>query len=52
MAVANMLDGRVDFGSVTIGSANPAEDQDLFDSLIAKAVRAHVELNQVPMHWI
>jgi N-acetylneuraminic acid mutarotase len=36
-AVANMLEGRRNFGAVTIGSADPAEEQDLFDSLIAKA---------------
>jgi hypothetical protein len=36
-AVANMLDGRLLFGAVTIGSSGPAEEQDLFDSLIAKA---------------
>jgi hypothetical protein len=36
-AVADMLDGRLLFGAVTIGSAGPAEEQDLFDSLIAKA---------------
>jgi hypothetical protein len=33
-----MLEGRK-YGAVTIGSAYPAEEQDLFDSLIAKAVR-------------
>jgi hypothetical protein len=38
-AVANMLEGRLNFGAVTIGSAEPAEEQDLFDSLIAKAAR-------------
>jgi hypothetical protein len=37
--VANMLEGRVFFSAVTIGSASPAEEQDLFDSLIAKAAR-------------
>jgi N-acetylneuraminic acid mutarotase len=36
-AVANMLQARRSYGAVTIGSAGPAEDQDLFDSLIAKA---------------
>jgi hypothetical protein len=34
-----MLEGRMMFGAVTIGSADPAEEQDLFDSLIAKALR-------------
>jgi hypothetical protein len=29
--------GPTEFGAVTIGSADPAEEQDLFDSLIAKA---------------
>jgi N-acetylneuraminic acid mutarotase len=39
-AVANMLEeGRLNFCVVTIGSAEPAEEQDLFDSLIAKAAR-------------
>jgi N-acetylneuraminic acid mutarotase len=37
-AVADMLEGRVSFCAVTIGSADSAEDQDLFDSLIAKAI--------------
>jgi hypothetical protein len=36
-AVADMLEGRTSCGAVTIGSAGPAEEQDLFDSLIAKA---------------
>jgi hypothetical protein len=36
--VADMLEGRYEFGAVTIGSAGPAEEQDLFDSLIDKAV--------------
>jgi hypothetical protein len=36
-AVADMLEGRRWFSAVTIGSAGPAEEQDLFDSLIAKA---------------
>jgi hypothetical protein len=34
---ASMLDFRGYLGAVTIGSVAPAEDQDLFDSLIAKA---------------
>jgi hypothetical protein len=38
-AVASMLQGRTFFNAITIGSAGPAEEQDLFDSLIAKAAR-------------
>jgi N-acetylneuraminic acid mutarotase len=38
-AVADMLEGRAAFCAVTIGSGDNAEDQDLFDSLIAKAAR-------------
>jgi hypothetical protein len=38
-AVAGMLEGRDGFCAVTTGSADPAEEQDLFDSLIAKAAR-------------
>jgi hypothetical protein len=38
-AVADMLEGRATFCAVTIRSAEPAEDQDLFDSLIDKAAR-------------
>jgi kelch-like protein 18 len=38
-AVADMLEVRCYHGAVTIGSADPAEEQDLFDSLIAKAVK-------------
>jgi hypothetical protein len=38
-AVANMLEGRIDLCAVTIGSAESAEGQDLFDSLIVKAAR-------------
>jgi N-acetylneuraminic acid mutarotase len=39
-AVANMLEGRYHSCAVTIGSADSAdEEQDLFDSLIAKAAR-------------
>jgi hypothetical protein len=41
-AVANMLEGRVHFCAVTIGSADSAEEQGLFDSLIAKAARENV----------
>jgi hypothetical protein len=37
-AVAKMLEGRADFCAVTIGSAA----QDLFDSLVAKAVRERI----------
>jgi hypothetical protein len=41
--VANMLEGRFDScGAFTIGSADPAKDQDLFDSLIAKSARKAV----------
>jgi hypothetical protein len=36
-AVAHMLEGRNSLCTVTIGSADTAEEQDLFDSLIAKA---------------
>jgi hypothetical protein len=44
---------EVNFGAVTSGSADPAEDQHLlFGSFIAKAVRGRVELNQVPMRLI
>jgi N-acetylneuraminic acid mutarotase len=35
--VGNMLEGRQFSGAVTIGSEGPAEKQDLFDALIAKA---------------
>jgi hypothetical protein len=38
-AVANMLEGRDYVCAVTIGSADMAEDEDLFDSLIATAAR-------------
>jgi hypothetical protein len=38
-AVADMLHARNSCGAVTIGSTGPAEEQDLFDSLIAKASR-------------
>jgi hypothetical protein len=37
----NMLEGRRFFSAVTIGSAGPAEEQDFFDSLIAKAYSGH-----------
>jgi N-acetylneuraminic acid mutarotase len=41
-AVANMLEGRTQVSAVTIGSAGPAAgEQDLFDSLIAKASSRH-----------
>jgi hypothetical protein len=36
-AVADMLENRIFYRAVTCGSADPAEEQDLFDSLIAKA---------------
>jgi N-acetylneuraminic acid mutarotase len=38
-AMADMLEGRKYFKVVTIGSPDTAEDEDLFDSLIAKAAR-------------
>jgi hypothetical protein len=41
-AVADMLEGRYSIGAVTIGSADPAEEQDLFDSLIANADRDYM----------
>jgi hypothetical protein len=37
--VADMHEGRSRFGAITIGSVGAAEEQDLFDSLIAKAAR-------------
>jgi hypothetical protein len=43
-AVANMLDDRFAHCAVTIGSAGPAEEQDLFDSLIAKATTNEVKI--------
>jgi hypothetical protein len=43
-AVANMPEERSDFRAVVIGSAGLAEEQDLFDSLIAKAVGSAIEL--------
>jgi N-acetylneuraminic acid mutarotase len=39
--VANMLTGRDGFGAITIRSAGAAEEQDLFDSLIAKTSNVH-----------
>jgi hypothetical protein len=36
-AAADMLEGRRGLGAVTIGSAGPADEQDLFDALIVKA---------------
>jgi hypothetical protein len=39
--VVDMLEGRKFFGVVTIGSAGPAGEQNLFDSLIVKACRQH-----------
>jgi hypothetical protein len=36
MAVVDMLEGRTFFGAVAIGSAGPADEQGLFDSLIDK----------------
>jgi hypothetical protein len=38
-AVANMLESRRNCGAVTIGSADSTEEEGLFDSLIAKAIR-------------
>jgi N-acetylneuraminic acid mutarotase len=38
-AVPNLIEERSMFCAVTIGSAGPKEEQDLFDSLIAKAIR-------------
>jgi N-acetylneuraminic acid mutarotase len=38
-AAADMLEGRRLFGAVTIPAAGPAEEQNLFDALIAKATR-------------
>jgi hypothetical protein len=38
-AVADMLESRHTFCAVTIGVAGPAEEQNLFDALIAKAER-------------
>jgi hypothetical protein len=35
--VADILQSRSSFRAVTIGSTGPAEEQDLFDSLITKA---------------
>jgi hypothetical protein len=40
--VPNMLEVRVYFGAVTIGFAGPAEELDLFDSLIVKASVQHL----------
>jgi hypothetical protein len=40
--VENMLEGRSYHGAVTIGSTDPAEDEDYFDSLIAKAARGRM----------
>jgi hypothetical protein len=37
-AVADTLEERYVFGAVTIGSAGLAEEQDLFDSLIGRAM--------------
>jgi hypothetical protein len=39
--MADMLEGRTNLGAITIGSANAAKEQDLFDSLIAEACRGH-----------
>jgi hypothetical protein len=42
--MANMLDDRLALCAVTIGSTGPAEEQDLFDSLIAKATTNEVKI--------
>jgi hypothetical protein len=41
-AMANMLEGRGMHAAVTIATVGPAEVQDLFDSLIAKAVISRI----------
>jgi hypothetical protein len=38
-AVADMLEDREFLAAVTIGSSGPAEDHDLFETLIAKAAK-------------
>jgi kelch-like protein 1/4/5 len=38
-AVANMIEGRKAFCAVTMETAGPAEERDLFDTLITKAAR-------------
>jgi outer membrane protein assembly factor BamB len=48
-AVADMLEGRRYFSAITIGSAGPAEVQDLFDSLIAKAEAQGLHAYVTPM---
>jgi hypothetical protein len=37
----NMLQRRIHFCAVAIGSVGPAGEQDLFESLIAEASRGH-----------
>jgi kelch-like protein 24/35 len=49
-AVANMLEGQFNFRAVTIGSTDSVEEQDLFDSLIAKAAGNECKLDQVPLY--
>jgi hypothetical protein len=44
VAVVDMLGTRFAFCAVTIASTGPAGEQDLFDSLITKAIRVHPEL--------
>jgi N-acetylneuraminic acid mutarotase len=39
LAMTDMLESRLHFGAVTIRDARPTDDEDLFDSLIAKASR-------------
>jgi hypothetical protein len=42
MSTGNLLEGRVGFCAVTIGSVGPAEEEDIFDKLITTAtIRAH-----------
>jgi hypothetical protein len=36
-SVANMLENRQNFSAVSIGSAGPSEEEDLFDAPIVKA---------------
>jgi hypothetical protein len=40
IAVADMIEERRFFGAVTVGSAEPTEEQDLFDSLIVEALHS------------
>jgi hypothetical protein len=47
-ALANMLEGRRLPGAITIPAAGPAEEQNLFDALIAKATREGASLITLP----